>query len=273
MAVFQYNPERPFRDGPDMYLLYWGKEACKPCHLIGPIVRENFKLHFIHKGKGTVKVAGKTYTLTAGQAFLIYPQVLISYESDEKDPWTYSWIGFFGEQAAQIIARTSITPENPVFPMDMKLMPTLYDQLTEAVSHQASSDLRLQAILYEFLSLLVEFVPLTDSNSSNAARKQEAYIHRSMEFLHAHYSERITMEQLAAVLGLDRKYLSFLFKEAVGMPPQQYLLNYRMNKACELLGKGIYSISEVARSVGYQDALLFSKMFKKVKGTPPRNFE
>ncbi|MUG86360.1 helix-turn-helix domain-containing protein [Paenibacillus timonensis] len=270
--IFHYNPDRPFRESPDLYLCYWGREKCAPLHSFGPGVRDIYKIHFIHSGRGIVKVEGETYELTGGQAFIAYPERVIFYQADKSDPWTYSWIGFRGDQVAEVLARTRLSPASIVFPMDTRLMPQLYELLGDAEDTAATRDLRLHALLHEFLTLLVELVPA--SGSSNAARTQakDAYIHHCLDFLHSHYSEEITVGQLAAIVGLDRKYLSSLFKQVTGMPPQQYLLNYRMEKACFLLEKAHYSIAEVARSVGYQDALLFSKMFKKKRGVSPTDY-
>lgn len=270
--IFHYNPDRPFRESPDLYLCYWGKERCAPLHSFGPGVRDIYKIHFIHSGRGIVKVEGGTFELTGGQAFLAYPERVIFYQADQDDPWTYSWIGFSGDQVEEILGRTRLTPSTPVFPMDTQLMPQLYERLNEAEETAATRDLRLQALLHEFLTLLVELAPASGHPSSAKTQAKDAYIHRCLDFLHSHYSEEITVGQLAAIVGLDRKYLSTLFKRALGMPPQQYLLNYRMEKACGLLRKGHYSIAEVARSVGYQDALLFSKMFKKTGGVSPSDY-
>ncbi|MNG24493.1 Arabinose operon regulatory protein [compost metagenome] len=82
----------------------------------------------------------------------------------------------------------------------------------------------------------------------------------------------MTIRQLSDYLGLDRKYVAALFREALGIPPQQYLLRYRMDKACELLRSTGLTVAETARSVGYKDALLFSRMFKKVIGVPPSRY-
>ncbi|EES75295.1 AraC-like ligand binding domain protein [Paenibacillus sp. oral taxon 786 str. D14] len=271
-AIFHYNPDRPFRESPDLYLCYWGKERCAPLHSFGPGVRDIYKIHFIHSGRGIVKVEGETFELTGGQAFLAYPERVIFYQADEVDPWTYSWIGFNGEQVAEILSRTRLTPASPVLPMDTHLMPQLYELLNEAEESNTTRDLRLQTLLYEFMTLLVELVPASGDADSTRTQAKDAYIHRCLDFLHSHYSEEMSVGQLAAIVGLDRKYLSSLFKRATGMPPQQYLLKYRMEKACALLRNGHYSIAEVARSVGYQDALLFSKMFKKTVGTSPSDY-
>ncbi|WP_248927154.1 AraC family transcriptional regulator [Paenibacillus hamazuiensis] len=271
MAVFHYNPEPPFSDAPELILMYWGKEACKPNHSYGPGVRDMYKVHFIHKGRGIVRTSGETYTLAAGQAFLAFPGRIIFYQADEADPWTYSWIGFRGERADSIMMRTSLTPDRPVFPMDMRLMPNLYDLLNEAVQLEYGKDLRLGALLLQFLSALVELAPASKTNSAGR-RTRDEYVHRCLDFLHSHYGENITVRQLASMIGLDRKYLSAIFKEATGRSPQQYLLFYRMERACEQLKKGTLTVAEIARSVGYQDALLFSKMFKKMSGFSPREY-
>lgn len=52
-AIFHYNPDRPFRDSPELYLCYWGKEACAPQHSFGPGVRDVYKIHFVHEERGS----------------------------------------------------------------------------------------------------------------------------------------------------------------------------------------------------------------------------
>lgn len=274
-AVFQYNPERPQREETELYLQYWGKEDCVPGHPVGPGVREIYKIHFIHKGKGHLRIGEQTYSLGAGQAFLIFPHIVTYYEADQADPWTYSWVGFVGTAAEPALSRAALTPQSPIFPMDVRMMPGLYEQLKEAAGHEASAGFRLQSLLYELLSLMIDMAPQSGSEGANAnvlTKKQDAYVHQSMEYIHAYYCYDISVQQLADSLGLDRKYLSALFKESLGVPPQQYLLRYRMDKACELLAKGTYTVGEVARSVGYQDALLFSRMFKKTIGVSPKAY-
>jgi AraC-like DNA-binding protein len=270
-AIYQHNHGQPFRAEPDLHVVFWGKEDCVPGHSVGPGIRDVYKVHFIHGGKGHVLAGGNRYELAQGQGFFIYPGHVYAYEADRKEPWSYSWVAFTGALVESIMARTQITPGQPIFRMDWRLMPGLYDHLTQAASHENSNDLRLISVMYDFLSVLVETAPL-DEASASLPSKQEQYVSKGRDFLHVHYSEDLSIRQLASTLGLDRKYVSALFKAAIGMSPQQYLLHYRMDRACELLQTRKYTVGEVARSVGYQDVLLFSKMFKKVKGIPPSKF-
>ncbi|OAB47932.1 AraC family transcriptional regulator [Paenibacillus antarcticus] len=272
MAIFQFNPFRPSESSRNLHLLFWGKEDCAPGHTVGPGVRDVYKIHFIHKGKGSVRVGTDTHTLVAGQAFLIIPNVVYYYEADHDEPWTYSWVGFEGTDVLEILSRTLVSPTSPIFPMDNRVMPTLYDQLTSVDLASGAVDLRLQAILYDFMASWVE-VTSDSSVPILMSGRQEAYVHQTLEFLHTHYSEDISLESHADSLGLDRKHLSTIFKKALDVPPRLYLLHYRMNKACELLAMREFTIGEVARSVGYHDPLLFSRMFKKVIGVSPKKYQ
>ncbi|SDF60114.1 AraC-type DNA-binding protein [Fontibacillus panacisegetis] len=269
MAVFQYNSFRSSEDiSPGLQLVFWGKEDCVPGHTVGPGVRDLYKIHFVHKGKGVVRAGTEAVQLVAGQAFLIWPDIVYYYKADDEDPWTYSWIGFEGSEVQELLSRTFLTPEMPIFSMDSKVMPTLYDHLSDASLSSAALDLRLNSIFYEFLATWVETAERTSTPAVISGRGDQ-YVHQTLEFLHTHYNENISLADHADSLGIDRKHLSTLFKKSLDIPPRQYLLHYRMDRACDLLVTGKYTVGEVARSVGYQDPLLFSRMFKKIKGIPP----
>lgn len=237
----------------------------------GPGVRDVYKIHFIHTGTGEVTVGEQTHYLKPGQAFLTYPHIVTAYTADIANPWTYSWVAFTGEQVDYILAKTALSPEHPIFPMDEQLMPNLYELLTQAAEASDSLDLPLKAIMYEFFSLLLRAVPAVP-DVLPLPRQKSIYVEQCLHFLHTHYCENISVEMMSSSLKLDRKYLSSLFKRTIGMPPQQYLLNFRIAKACELLTETLCTIGEISRSVGYQDPLLFSRMFKKVKGCSPKEY-
>ena len=73
-------------------------------------------------------------------------------------------------------------------------------------------------------------------------------------------------------MNLNRSYFSTLFRRKTGCSPQQYLTDYRMNKACELMTEHGCSPGEAALSTGYPDIFSFSRMFKKKFGLSPREY-
>ena len=73
-------------------------------------------------------------------------------------------------------------------------------------------------------------------------------------------------------LHIERSYLYRLFKNFTGVSLQEYLLDYRMRRACSLLTETDLSVGDISRSVGYGDALYFSRIFRQKKGMTPTQF-
>ena len=77
---------------------------------------------------------------------------------------------------------------------------------------------------------------------------------------------------IANFLNIERTYLYRLFKDITGTSPQEYLLDYRIRRACSLLKDTKLPVSDIARSVGYDDSLYFSRLFKQKKGRTPTQY-
>ena len=88
----------------------------------------------------------------------------------------------------------------------------------------------------------------------------------------AYYYPRITIENVAAKLHVNKSYFSEIFKEAMGVSPKHYLNEIRMKKAAERLCKEDFTVSAVAISVGFPDAFSFSRAFKKYHGCSPSEY-
>lgn len=98
------------------------------------------------------------------------------------------------------------------------------------------------------------------------------YVEFVKEHIKENFQKPIQLSEIALALHVSLPYLSSKFKEKMGCTFTDYLLRYRMNKAAELLKESRLSIVEIASLVGYQDYAQFSKMFKKIKGSSPKNF-
>jgi len=93
-----------------------------------------------------------------------------------------------------------------------------------------------------------------------------------LDCIHSEYMHDLTIEKLAARLGLEHSYFSALFRKKMGISPKKYLLNYRMNMAISFMLENATSVSLAAYSVGYTDVCNFSKMFKRHFGLSPREY-
>ena len=80
-----------------------GFQNCDPLCQWGPGIRDHYLIHYIISGKGYYKVNNKTYTLVAGDTFLVYPNTEVIYYADENEPWEYAWVGFTGSDASMIL--------------------------------------------------------------------------------------------------------------------------------------------------------------------------
>ena len=101
---------------------------------------------------------------------------------------------------------------------------------------------------------------------------KEEHVKKALEYITMNYSRKISITEIARNVGLDRSYLYSLFSEYVNASPQEYLISFRMEKASDLMHAPTLAIGDIARSVGYEDPLMFSKAFKKIKGLSPREY-
>ena len=88
-------------ESDDLYVYCCGLSKTLPGHSFGPALKPHFMIHYCLSGKGKFTMGGKTYPLKAGYGFLIVPDELAYYVADDKDPWTYAWVGFGGNRARQ----------------------------------------------------------------------------------------------------------------------------------------------------------------------------
>lgn len=98
--------EKETRHQAYLTVYFCGSENCPPRHAYGPAVRPHYLLHVILKGRGIYQYKGQTYALSAGDAFLIPPAEVTYYQADEREPWSYAWVGFDGKAVPEILART-----------------------------------------------------------------------------------------------------------------------------------------------------------------------
>ncbi len=263
----------PHLNHTDLYIYQCGSECCPSGHFHGPAVRDHYLIHYVHSGKGIFQIGDTTYHLKAGNGFLICPDIVTFYQADEKDPWHYSWVGFHGLKAESYLMETGLTEKHPIFEYtEDDFIENCFYEMAEAYYLKRGGDVKRLAYLCLFLYKLIQ-TNTKDLYYSSKESRHDAYINEALQFIEMNYSRKFTIDMLANFVGLNRSYLNSIFKEELGKTLQQYLMEFRILKACELLESDALSIGDVSRSVGYSDQLLFSKVFKRIQGVTPSEYK
>jgi AraC-like DNA-binding protein len=94
----------------------------------------------------------------------------------------------------------------------------------------------------------------------------------ALSAIHDRVNTPWTVESLAEAAGMSRTAFAVRFKELLGQPPLEYVTEWRMQKAMQLLRRRDKKLIDVARSVGYESDAAFSKAFKRVVGANPGEY-
>lgn len=247
----------------DLFLTTCGIQNCSPGHFYGPGSRDEYLLHFVCDGKGTYVVNQTAYTLGKGDFFLILPGTKIHYYADNQNPWSYLWIGFQGKNAPKCIEEAYLGKKNLTGRFDdLSLILSYVQEMLLAKENSFTNELKRQSALLRILAALID-KQQTLPSESNSSYQPPSYVQTACNYIQNHYDEDIRISQIADFIGIDRSYLTNLFKDAMEISPLEYLIRYRLNMAVVYLETTDLKINSIAAKVGYHDALTFSKRFRQ----------
>lgn len=251
---------------------YQKNPVLKGCtkHIHGPVIRDYFVLYYYTKGSGTLTVNGLPFHLTAGQAAVTFPGSTIIECTELPDPWEYYYIFLKGSSTAVHLHSFGIHEENPVFSWKNSQV-ILGNFLQLAEFFQADTDESLFLQVAELCKLFANLKRLTSSAPNTPLLPQE-HIAKALKIFENNYYLDISVEDVANELGLSRCYFTRLFKSFMHMSPKDYLIQFRIQRACEFLAVPNSTVASVANSVGY-DPVVFSRTFKRLIGVSPSQYK
>ncbi|WP_076459202.1 AraC family transcriptional regulator [Limosilactobacillus caccae] len=246
-----------------------GRSDTLPGHKYGPAVRPYYLIHYILAGSGTFTVNNIAYHLHAGQGFLIEPNYRTTYIADQATPWSYVWVGFAGQGAAQLIDQLAISETTPVFNSSNSF------ELANSVNQILLIDKMTPANKLLSLSYLLRFLSLiaaaTVSDVKPEKPQQNQYVTQAIQYVGQHLST-VSVDKLARSVNLNRSYLTDLFKQNLDLTSSDYIRNFKITKARHLLESSTLSIDQIAEQCGYQHTNSFTRMFKQTYGISPRKY-
>lgn len=272
-VLFSVFPNENF---VDLGLFQFGKEQCAPAHSFGPATRNHFLFHYVLSGTGILyadNAKGETipHHIRSMQGFMIFPGQINTYIADSHMPWEYVWLEFDGLRVKSMLEMAGFSQDTPIYHARKKeLREEMRKEMLYIVEHANESAFHLIGHLYLFLDYLTRSIAPIRVKASSTLR--DFYLHEAIEYIEHNFQNAITVEDIAAVCGLNRTYFGKIFKQTTGKTPQNFLLQYRMTKATELLLLTELSVHDISNAVGYENALHFSRAFKTVYGVPPREW-
>lgn len=267
---YRHSYKQELSDNVSLAIFNCGLQSCAPSHSWGPGVRDHFLIHMVLSGKGRYTCDGKTFELKAGDMFLIKPSQVVHYIADEQDPWEYYWVGFNGTYAQRATSHLPFSEARPVYaPKNFEACKEYLYQIYAHSGNAMSNSVAMVGYLYLFLAALIE-----EGRRLSPAQPatQSSYVIDAIKFIQFNYSTDISVDDIANAVGISRSHLYRVFISNLGQSPIDYLTEYRINEACNLIKNTNLSISQIAVSVGFFDQFYFSRVFKKIKNVPPSKY-
>lgn len=221
--------------------------------------RDIFVIHYVISGKG--KYMHKSFS--AGDCYTVVPNEKEIKEADPSEPHECAWIVFRGAGAYSLLEKCGLPRHNDVisFEHTAECAALIQKNLAETPPNFFAEAAKMQAVLWELFALHMSSVKkaVTDYDvSENVAR-----------LIEENYQHPLKICEIAEKFHVSQSHLTASFKKKYGMPPQEYLLSVRMERAKELLKNHSTTVKEVALSVGIENPLYFSRLFRKKTGYTP----
>src|SRR5215216_3196657 len=126
-----------------------------------------------------------------------------------------------------------------------------------------------EAVLSHLILLLVELSRLAADVVGDLRLKDEPLLAEVFGFIEEHYSESISLKDVARAVGLTPGHLTTLVRRKTGRTVLEWIIERRMAEARRLLVETDLSVEEVGRGVGYGDADYFARAFRRAHGATP----
>jgi len=229
-----------------------------------------FEIYFLTNGTCTYFVDNKSYDLVQGDIIIIPDGVIHNtvYENDCHVRRLIHCAGsFIPSEVISLLPGIGHLYRNPAL---FDRFVQLFDSIENEFLH---GDPFSDAVLHAYVSLLF-FQIARNRNLFDRSAAGNRYITKVISFVQSHYSEEISLQDVAEVCAVSPEHVSRLFKKVTGFGFCEYLGILRMQKAEQLLKSDhARSVTEIAALCGYDDSNYFSVKFKKLHGMPPKQFQ
>ncbi len=228
----------------------------------------------ICNGGGTFQIDGRNYEGGPGTLLVYDSGVWHEEQSDADKPFKALSLTFSGFQLSGLPPSTFIArPASSVIALGDRYE-ELYALMSMIVRLMDDSYAPSKITVGHYMAIvLVELARIVYSGfAAYPAKNGDQMVTMVKQYIHSHYTEKLSLEELSKVSFLSPGYTCRLFSQAEGVSPIQYLVAYRMEVAKHHLLTSDLPVYRIAELVGYQSETHFKNTFKRLVGLSPRQY-
>jgi AraC family transcriptional regulator of arabinose operon len=213
-------------------------------------------------GFGWCELPPGRHAVRPGQVLVLPAGTPHAYGAADDAPWTVWWLHVVGADIPGLIRALGSTVDSPVLSVpDVTRAVALIDEVILVMERDDSQPTLQEAAgaAWHLLALLSTARPEAGAGRADPVRVALAHLQRR-------YADKVSVAELAELVGLSPSHFSALFRKANGCGPREYQTRLRMMKCRQLLDTTDLPISSIARRVGYDDPFYFSRQFRAVHG-------
>jgi AraC-like DNA-binding protein len=231
-------------------------------------VLDEFALVYISSGRGFFESEHKfSAAIEPGHVFLLFPKVWHRYKPDPGVGWHEHWLGFDGEIARRWLRSRFISAKHPVVKIHAE--DTVLATFSRTMQSVRASRPALQQILAGATANLLGLVYSTQQSPPAAETQNANAVEQAISRIQNEYGTELNMQLLAQELGVSYSWFRSTFVAHTGLSPHQYLLEFRLVRARNLLTETQYSVKEIATLTGFEDEHYFSRLFRQKLNLTP----
>ena len=270
-------PIRDPWDGLTLSIVHANRYPCRPQWSIARHTLAYTGLALCTHGRGWFEIGDQRLSIAPGVILFLLPGHLFASGHDPENPITLLSIGAH-------LASPGTT--NPLAPLDpparlcltpretRTITPLFTDVISASQQHTIPNALAARGAFMRLIAHALDLAQSLPASRLDRTAKptiiSDERVRLACELIESRMHEPLALADLAAAAHLTPTHFSFLFRNATGFAPMDYLRRRRIDRAKILLAHPQSKVESVSHDVGFSDPYHFSRVFRRIVGVPPR---